>query len=440
MTGNVRRASVFAVVGLLALVSPAVVGRLATLPATAVASLPFVAVAAAALYGVSEGRVFELLARPGDYEDGKLYGLAGFALAAAALAILAGGFGLPTSAYVGAVFVLGGGNLASELAKTRWTDDVVATSAFAVGGALAGIAGQAAALTLLSQPLALAPLTFLATVGALTGGLLRAVLYERDDPLVMISIALLLWLFVSLEVTPSPTRMAVGLAVTVLLGYVAYALGTASVAGMVTGVLLALLAIVLGGYGWFALLITFFGLGGLASKFRYEEKETRGIAEANEGARGSGNVLANSAVALFAVIGFAASDHVGLPGAVFRFAFAGAVATALADTFSSEFGGLYDNPRLITTFERVSPGTDGAVTWQGELAGLVGAGLIAGIAAVFFALTAVETAAVLAGGFVGMTADSLLGATVEGDLVDNQGVNFLATLAGALACAAVVLL
>jgi uncharacterized membrane protein len=37
-------------------------------------------------------------------------------------------------------------------------------------------------------------------------------------------------------------------------------------------------------------------------------------------------------------------------------------------------------------------------------------------------------------GFVGMTVDSLLGATIEGWFLGNQGVNFLATLSAGLAC------
>jgi uncharacterized protein (TIGR00297 family) len=87
----------------------------------------------------------------------------------------------------------------------------------------------------------------------------------------------------------------------------------------------------------------------------------------------------------------------------------------------------------VTTFERVEPGTDGAVTWQGELAGVVGAGVIAGIAAVAFDLGPVATLVVVAGGLVGMTVDSLLGATLEGQALGNQSVNFLATLGGAVA-------
>ncbi|WP_255197187.1 DUF92 domain-containing protein [Halorarius litoreus] len=463
MNGNLGRAAVFAVIGALSLVVPVLGGQPTPRVAAVLAVVPFAVVAGLGLFVIGRNsRFFDLLARPGDYEEGRLYGLAGFALAAGGLAILASRFGLPAYVYVGTVFVLGGGNLAAELSKFRWVDTFATTTAFAVGGFLAGLLGEVLALAVgaaregvrpydhvvtaldlganVAGPTILAVLAFLAAAGAIAAALLRSMLFERDDPLVMLSVGLLLWLFVGLDVAVPPQRLAVGLVVTILLGYVAYALGTASVPGMLTGVLLALLAIVLGGYGWFAVLVTFFGLGGLASKFRYDEKAERGIAEANEGARGSGNVLANSAVALVAVLVFAASDSVGLAPELARFAFAGAVATALADTFSSEFGGLFDDPRLVTTFDRVEPGTDGAVTWQGELAGLVGAGLIAGIAAVFFALGPLETLAIVLGGFVGMTVDSVLGATVEGGRLDNQGVNLLATVGGGLGCVLLVLL
>ncbi|PSQ11981.1 DUF92 domain-containing protein [Halobacteriales archaeon QS_5_70_15] len=439
MTSNVRRAAAFVAVGALSLLAPAATGRLSPLPATAVATLPFVAVAGTALYAVDDGRLFGLLARPGDYEERRLYGLAGFALAAAGLAILATRFGLPVETFVAGVAVLAAGNLAKEAVRAAVdsVDPFVATTGFAVGGTLAGAAGflggKAVATGSLATTGDVEPVLFLAASGALFAALLRSMLFERDDPLVLLSVTLFLWGLVELDPAVAPDRVLVGLAVSVFFGYVAYKLETASLQGMLTGVLLAFLAVVLGGYGWFALLITFFGIGGLSSKFRYEQKRERGIAEDNEGARGSGNVLANAAVALVAVLAFAASERAGVPPALFLFAYAGSVATAMADTLSSEIGGLYNGPRLVTTLERVEPGTDGAVTWQGELAGLAGAGVIAGIAAVAFDLGPTATLVVLAGGFVGMTVDSILGATLEGGALGNQSVNLLATLGGAVA-------
>jgi len=439
VTGNVRRAGAFAAVGALSLLVPALAGRFDEAVVTAAATLPFVLVAGAALYVVDEGALFDLLARPGDYEEGRLYGLAGFALAAAGLALLTTQFGLPSEAFVGGIAILVAGNLLQAVARAADADPFLAVGAFAAGGTVGGVGGIVAVGLLVGTELPPQLSVFLAAAGALFAALLRSMLFERDDPLVMVSGALFLWGLLELGVVVGPTRVAVGVVVTVLLGYVAYALETASLEGMLTGVLLALLAIVLGGYGWFALLVTFFGLGGLASKFRYEEKARRGIAEDNEGARGSGNVLANSAVALVAVLAFAASGAVNLPPELFRFAFAGSIATAMADTFSSEIGGLYDEPRLITSFERVPAGTDGAVTWQGEVVGVAAAAVVAGIAAVFFDLGPVATATVVAAGFVGMTVDSLLGATLEGESLDNQSVNFLATLGGAVAGALLAL-
>ena len=437
VTGDVRRAVGFLVVGAIGLVTPLLKAHAGGTLAAVGTVAPFIAVAAVALAS-TRGPLFEAFAYEGDREAGRLYGLASFALAIAGLAILLVGFGLPTAAFVVAVFVFTTGNLAQDLVWRRTPRPVVATAAYAAVGTVGGIA-SIIAVGALGGSVPSPPLTvFVAASGALLGALVRSALYVRDDSLVLLSTGLVVWFLLELEAgTPGPTarRIGIGLALTVALGYVAYALGTASVTGMLTGVLLALFAVVLGGYGWFVVLVTFFGLGGLASKYRYEEKLERGIAQENEGARGSGNVLANSAVALVAVVAYAASGQVGVDAALFRFAFAGAVAAALADTFSSEFGGLFDSPRLVTTFERVDPGTDGAVTPQGAVAGLTGAAIIGGLGGAFFEFEPSTVALVTAAGVVGMTADSILGATLEGTRLGNQGVNLLATLTAGLAAA-----
>jgi uncharacterized protein (TIGR00297 family) len=439
VTGEVRRAAGYLLVGGMALLTPVLEGQTSRLFAVVGTAVPFAFVAAFALAS-SDGRIFELFARESDREEGRLYGLASFSLAVVALVVLQFAIGLPVAAFLIAVFVLTTGNLGQAVVSTRTADPFAGTTAFAVAGTVgaAGAVLAAAALGTTAPPGPL--LAFVATSGALLGALIRSVLYLRDDSLVLMSTGLLVWVLLGVGHEPPAQRVAVGLAFTVALGYVAYALGTASVTGMVTGVLLALFTVVFGGYGWFVLLVTFFGLGGLSSKFRYEEKLERNIAQDNDGARGSGNVLANSAVALVAVVAFAASDQFGADPRVFQFAFAGAVGAALADTFSSEFGGLFDEPRLITTLERVEPGTDGGVTWQGALAGGVGSGIIAGLSGLFFAFDTVAVAAVLAAGFLGMVVDSLLGATLEDKRLDNQSVNLLATLSAGIAAGVVGLL
>ncbi len=408
------------------------------------AAAPVAAVVLLAAFVVSGGPLFDLFAFPDDYEDERLYGLITFVLAATALGVIAVTSSMSLSIFVGSVLLIGYGNLAEQLTRVRTDAAVVHASAFCVGGSLAAVVGQTATLVLLGTSLegAFPSIVFLAVSGALLAALLRDVLLLYDDPIVMLSVGLLSWLLAELEPEIGATVIAIALVVTVAFGYASYALGAASVAGMLTGILLVLLTIVFGGYDWFAVLISFFAIGSLSTKFRYEEKAARGVAEDNDGARGSGNVLGNAAVALTAVLGYAASSAELLPGGadLFLFAFAGSVATAMSDTLSSEIGGVFDQPRLITTLEPVDPGTDGGVTWQGELAGIAGAGVVAGIAYGFFPeVGAVGAVVIVAAGVVGMTVDSLLGATLEGSVLGNQGVNFLATLSGAVVCALLAL-
>ena len=401
---------------------------------------PFAAVALLAAFVITDGRLFDLFARPDDRREGQLNGLTGFALAAAGLAILSTEIGLPTGLFVAAVLVLAYGNLGKRLVAETSDNPFLGVAGFAAGGSAAGVGGQVAVASLTSSSILLARFAFLAVAGTLVAALFREMLFERDDPVVMLSTGLLLWLFDGLAAGVGTVEVVAGVAITVALGYTSYALGTASVAGMLSGVLLGLLVVVFGGFGWFAVLITFFSVGALSTKFRYDDKKRRGIAEENEGARGTGNVLGNAAVALACVLCFAASGSLPIDGTLFQYAFAGSMAAALSDTLSSELGGLYDHPRLITTLERVPPGTDGGVTWQGEVFGLIGAVVVAGVA--FGVLPGVSTlgaAAVAAGGVVGMTIDSILGATVEGPGFGNEAVNFAATLVGAVVSVATAL-
>ncbi|THE64565.1 DUF92 domain-containing protein [Salinadaptatus halalkaliphilus] len=436
MTTPVRRAAVFAILATLSLAVP-LFG-----PAVGATLAAIVLVGA---FVLTDGPLFDLLAYPSDYEDGRLYGLLTFVLAAVVLGLIAVTASLSIAVFVGTVLLIGYGNLGERLARLRTDTEVVVVTTFCLVATLAATAGQLATFWLTGtaiEPL-LPTVLFLAASGTLFAALLRDVLLLYDDPIVMLSVGFLLWLLVELQPAIGAGEIAIALAVTVALGYASFALGTASIAGMLTGVLLGLVTIVLGGYGWFVVLIAFFAIGGLSTKYRYERKEELGVAEANDGARGSGNVLGNAAVALVAVLGYAASSAALLPAdpnpALFLFAFAGSVATAMSDTLSSEIGSVFERPRLITTLEPVKPGTDGGVTWQGEVAGIAGGAIVALISYVLFPeVDAVGAAIIAAAGFVGMTVDSLLGATLEGSVLGNQGVNFLATLLGAIVCALLV--
>jgi len=95
-------------------------------------------------------------------------------------------------------------------------------------------------------------------------------------------------------------------------------------------------------------------------------------------------------------------------------AFAGALAAAAADTWSTEIGGRSGRtPRMLTTFAPVSPGTSGGVSIPGTLGGAAGAATIAFAAHLTALATGPLALAVALAGFLGMLFDSLLGATVQ---------------------------
>jgi uncharacterized protein (TIGR00297 family) len=87
---------------------------------------------------------------------------------------------------------------------------------------------------------------------------------------------------------------------------------------------------------------------------------------------------------------------------------------------------------MITTLRAVEPGTDGAISLVGTLAGVVAAGIVAlaGTLALRgdFDLFWISCA----GGVFGLVFDSLLGATLEQrGWLNNDAVNFLSTASAA---------
>jgi uncharacterized protein (TIGR00297 family) len=186
------------------------------------------------------------------------------------------------------------------------------------------------------------------------------------------------------------------------------------------------------GLDWrgFLFLMIFFGVGTAATKLGYKKKAERGLAQEKGGRRSARHAIANAGVAAACAAFAATTPH----GEVFALALVAAFATALADTSSSEIGQLYGRRTfLITTLKPVPRGTEGAVSLEGTLAGVTASLLVAVVGwAVGFYAPAVIAVVVLAA-FVGTTLESLVGATIEKwGLLDNEAVNFLNTLMGAL--------
>lgn len=241
----------------------------------------------------------------------------------------------------------------------------------------------------------------------------------------------------SLPISVTSLEVGLALAVTGSLGLLAYVLEAMNVRGVLAGVLLGFTTIVVGGYRWFVLLGVFVVLGAASTKYMYDRKQDLGIAEQNRGRRGFANVMANGSVALIAVLAYPFLGDASLVAVV---AFTATIATATADTLSSELCSVHAEPRLITTMERVPPGTDGGVSWQGEAVTLVSAALIGGAAAALGMVGVGGAVVVTLGGVVGAHTDSVLGATLEGRLLTNDTVNLGACTSGAASAVAAYLL
>ena len=121
--------------------------------------------------------------------------------------------------------------------------------------------------------------------------------------------------------------------------------------------------------------------------------------------------------------------------------FAASFAAKLADTFGSEIGKRWGRTTiLITSFRRVPPGTEGAISLEGTLASALGSLLMS---VLMLALQLIPswplTGLVMLIGLVATLAESLFGALVQDryDWMSNELVNALQTsLAAVLAITA----
>ena len=193
-----------------------------------------------------------------------------------------------------------------------------------------------------------------------------------------------------------------------------------------------------------------------ATRLGRARKVTAGLAENRKG-RNAAQIIANLSVAalysslwgleVFAGWGYATiGSYQGTGRGIyaFRAAFSlpvlAALTEATADTVSSEIGQAFGGtPFMLTTLRRAPPGTDGAITLLGTLAGIAAAALIAASGAPAMGMSARECLVAFVAGVLGLFFDSLLGATAERrGWLGNDLVNFSSTaFAAAVSLAAI---
>jgi uncharacterized protein (TIGR00297 family) len=231
---------------------------------------------------------------------------------------------------------------------------------------------------------------------------------------------------------PNQAALGISLALALLVSLARAATPPGALTG---GVITAVLT--LGASAWYRsalpALLTLFVLTWCATRFGRVQKQKLGVAEDKRG-RNAAQVAANLGVAgLTAAI----APTVGRSYGVLVIA---ALAEATADTLASELGEVLGGPPfLLTTLYRVEPGTDGAISLAGTMAGMSGAAIVVLVAVPTLGLRLGDAVVAGSAAVGGLFVDSLLGATAERiGWLNNDAVNFLSTLAASLIAAVIL--
>jgi uncharacterized protein (TIGR00297 family) len=200
--------------------------------------------------------------------------------------------------------------------------------------------------------------------------------------------------------------------------------------------------------GWrgYGVVMFYFLVGSAVTRIGMAQKEAAGIAEKRDGARGPENVWGSAFTATICAIGVAAINFGWLNAgweSLFLLGYVASLATKLSDTTASEVGKAYGKSTfLITTLKPVARGTEGAISLEGTVAGIIGGVLISLVAYSFGMITFTGIIICTIAAFVATNIESLIGATLQSDLdwLSNELVNVINTIIGAVVAVSISVL
>jgi dolichol kinase len=174
-------------------------------------------------------------------------------------------------------------------------------------------------------------------------------------------------MLLAMHQVPQPRFDVTWLVVNTVLALLGYAMKSVDVSGLIGGWLLGAIIVVYGGWQLYVVLLAFFVVGTAMTKVGYKRKARRGLAQERGGRRGASHAFSNVGVAAILAIAFAGTNQ-----AMFWYAAIAALATAAADTTASEVGQLIGRRTFLPlTLRTVPVGTEGAISLEGTVAGLV---------------------------------------------------------------------
>lgn len=247
--------------------------------------------------------------------------------------------------------------------------------------------------------------------------------FRVADMLAMALAVILVTLFLTAPLPTPTTRIPIAIGITVAFALLAALARGVNLSGTLAGSAVAFI-LAARDLKLLVVLLAVFAVTLAATRLGVERKRQLRKAEAADG-RSASQVMAN--LGLAAVIVTVAPVHWQLLALA-------ALAEAAADTASSEIGLAFPGKTvLITNWKTVAPGVDGGISWLGTTAALVTVALI-GLTGRLLGLVTMHLAMVVVyAGFLGMLADSLLGALLERrGFLNNDFVNLLSTAAAAV--------
>ncbi|KAL3821274.1 hypothetical protein ACJIZ3_007179 [Penstemon smallii] len=195
-----------------------------------------------------------------------------------------------------------------------------------------------------------------------------------------------------------------------------------SLSGIAAAFLLGTLTWRAFGSSGFLLVATYFVIGTAATKVKMAQKEAQGVAEKRRGRRGPGSVIGSSAAgcvcAFLSIYGIGGDTFARL----WVLGFAASFCTKLSDTVSSEIGKAYGKTTyLVTTFNVVPRGTEGAVSIEGTFAGLLASFLLASVACIMGEIYVPEAIICVIASQIANLGESIIGASLQ----EKQGFQWL---------------
>ena len=205
--------------------------------------------------------------------------------------------------------------------------------------------------------------------------------------------------------------------------------------------------VVWGTLGWrgYGVVLFYFLVGSAVTRIGMAQKEAEGIAEKRGGARGPENVWGSAFTATICAIGVAAIKFGWLDpswASLLILGYVASFATKLSDTTASEVGKAYGKSTfLITTLKPVPRGTEGAISLEGTLAGIVGGILISLVAYSLDMITFQGVIICTIAAFIATNVESVIGATLQSDIdwLSNELVNVINTIVGAVVAISIAL-